>query len=195
MLDTATTERVKAAAATGPGYPGPVLALDLATVTGAAIYGADGRVVLSKHEFREIKGAHPGDRWHRFTTWLTREDNRAGGFAAVFYESTDFLVSIPDKQGNPRGPSIQNARVKFGFEAHLLRWCRVMRGVPVEGLAPSTCRKAFCKTGRAKKDDVIEECRRRGYEPPDDNAADAMAVLAAGLATFALDVPMGPGAF
>ncbi len=178
-----------------PGYPGPVLALDLATKTGVAIWHADGRVSISTQAFRDLKGGHPGDRWHRFATWLTRTDEREGGFAGVFYEATDFLVSNKDGDGNSIGPSIQNVRIKFGFEAHLLRWCRVMRGIPVESFAPSTCRKAFVGSGRAKKLDVIAECRRRGYEPPDDNAADALAVLAAGLSKYALDIPQGPGVF
>lgn len=51
------------------------------------------------------------------------------------------------------------------------------RGLRTFEVASSTVRKHFCGHGNADKDVVTAECRRRGWEPVDHNAADALALL------------------
>ena len=71
---------------------------------------------------------------------------------------------------------IRKARRAFGLAAivQMVAWRRECAFVE---LAAPTVRKAFCGTGRAEKHQVIAECKRRGWAPTDDNAADAIALL------------------
>lgn len=51
------------------------------------------------------------------------------------------------------------------------------RGASVWHVEIASVKKSFAGHGRASKDDVVFVCRRRGWTPPDDNSADALAVL------------------
>lgn len=53
--------------------------------------------------------------------------------------------------------------------------CRL--DIPVSKASSSTARKFFCGDGRAKKPEVLAECRRRGWEPDDHDQADALCLL------------------
>lgn len=50
-------------------------------------------------------------------------------------------------------------------------------GIITDGWAPASIKKHFCGNGRAQKADVEAACRSRGWCFPDNNAADALAVL------------------
>ena len=49
--------------------------------------------------------------------------------------------------------------------------------VPYTGYPVGTIKKYWTGKGNAKKGDMILEAQKRGYNPPDDNAADALAIL------------------
>ncbi len=53
--------------------------------------------------------------------------------------------------------------------------------VPAWALEISSIKKHFAGHGYASKDDVIFVCRRRGWDPADDNVADALAILDFGI--------------
>lgn len=43
------------------------------------------------------------------------------------------------------------------------------------GYSPMTVKKIFTGSGKASKEDIIKECKDRGFNPVDDNHADAIA--------------------
>ncbi len=60
--------------------------------------------------------------------------------------------------------------------ATLTAWCEE-RSIPYEGVPVGTIKKSWTGNGAAKKDAMIAEARKRGYEVIDDNEADALAIL------------------
>lgn len=75
-----------------------------------------------------------------------------------------------------RQSSINAGRLLIGL-ASVAELIAERRGLRVYEVAVSTVRKHFCGDGRATKDDVMAECRRRAWEPVDHNAGDALAAL------------------
>jgi Holliday junction resolvasome RuvABC endonuclease subunit len=68
------------------------------------------------------------------------------------------------------------AHVHGGLLATLTSWCEE-HGVPYSGVPVGTWKRHACGKGNASKDDVIAAMRARGFEPADDNEADAIAIL------------------
>ncbi len=163
LLITSTEERARP----WPGA-GAVLALDLGNNTGWAIKRLDGRVASHMADFTPEKGDNGGYRYLRFRRWLTDTKNKVGGVEAIYYERIDFISTV------------ENARVKFGFEATLTAWCEHYR-IPYEGIPPGTIKKGITCDGNAKKPEVMAALEGLGYRPVDHNAADALALLLLGL--------------
>lgn len=166
---------------------GAVLALDIANKTGWAMHRAAGRMGSGVADFTPEKGEVDAKRWHRFYNWLDSLNDRAEGLEAVYFEEINFI-----------GTSVQNARIKFGFEAILLLWC-AFNNVPYEGVPVGTIKKFITGSGDApktKKDmerrnkkakrqymgiTVEEGLTARGFKFKDHNQADAVALLLLGL--------------
>jgi Holliday junction resolvasome RuvABC endonuclease subunit len=68
------------------------------------------------------------------------------------------------------------SHVYGGLLATLTAWCEE-HGIPYSGAPVGTWKRHACGKGNASKDDVIAAMRARGFEPVDDNEADALAVL------------------
>ena len=49
--------------------------------------------------------------------------------------------------------------------------------IPYRGVPVGTWKRQACGKGNASKDEVIAAMRLRGFEPADDNEADAIAIL------------------
>jgi Holliday junction resolvasome RuvABC endonuclease subunit len=60
--------------------------------------------------------------------------------------------------------------------ATLTSWCE-HRGIAYQGVPVGTIKKFIAGKGNADKQAVIQAVRARGYEPADDNEADAIAIL------------------
>ena len=60
--------------------------------------------------------------------------------------------------------------------ATLTAWAE-LRGVPYQGVPVGTWKRSVCGKGNARKQDIIDAVRARGFRPTDDNEADALAVL------------------
>jgi len=60
--------------------------------------------------------------------------------------------------------------------------------VPYEGIPVGTIKRHVAGKGNASKDEVIAAVRALGFEPEDDNEADALALLA-----WALEHRLGGG--
>jgi Holliday junction resolvasome RuvABC endonuclease subunit len=63
-----------------------------------------------------------------------------------------------------------------GFLATLSAWCE-QQSIPYSGVPVGTWKRYACGKGNASKDEVIAAMRERGFEPDDDNEADAIAIL------------------
>lgn len=67
----------------------------------------------------------------------------------------------------------------IGLTANVLSWAE-RKGIPVDIYPPQTVAKHFIGSGRMKRAEkkaaILAECRARGWEPGDDNQADAAAV-------------------
>ena len=81
----------------------------------------------------------------------------------------------------PLPPAAQSqahtARMQLGLAAVVELWCYGRDILVTEAAAP-TVRAKVLGNGRAKKADVIAWCIARGWQPGDDNQADALALLA-----------------
>ena len=68
------------------------------------------------------------------------------------------------------------AHVHGGLLATLTAWCE-QHSLPYQGVPVGTWKKHACGKGNASKGEIIAAMRERGFEPADDNEADAIAIL------------------
>jgi len=141
-----------------------ILALDLGTTTGWALRGSDGIITTGTISFRPGRFDGGGMRYLRFTKWLAEMERLAGKIAAIWFEEVR------------RHAGTDAAHVYGGFMATLTAWAE-LRGVPYEGVPVGTIKRHATGKGNANKDAMIEAARARGFNPADDNEADAIAIL------------------
>lgn len=144
---------------------GVVLALDLATVTGWCV-GAPG--ARPAYGSIRLDGRERAARYGALLDWL--DD------AAKIYRFQRVLFEAPMVTGDFRGRDA--ALLALGLAAHLEFWCWD-EGVRCADVHSGTARKAVLGKGGGwgpggAKPVVIEWCRRQGFRPQDDNAADAI---------------------
>jgi hypothetical protein len=87
-----------------------------------------------------------------------------GGVDAVYYEA------VRRHLGTDAG------HVYGGLLATLTSWCE-QHSLPYQGVPVGTWKRYACGKGNADKQAVIAAMRERGFEPVDDNEADAIAIL------------------
>lgn len=164
------------------------LALDLGTDTGYAVLRADGRIESGTERFKPGANEGPGMRFVKFKRWLLEVKQANPELARIFFER---VVAVGPNQAYA-------AQVYGGFLA-----CVGMFGehhsIKYEGIAVGTIKKQFAGSGRALKQDVIDQCRSMGFKPEGHNEADAIALLhvATGrcaLLTMSGATPKGPRA-
>jgi Holliday junction resolvasome RuvABC endonuclease subunit len=141
-----------------------LLALDLATTTGYAIRTRDGTIASGTVSFRPSRYDGGGMRYLRFRAWLDNLANEAGAIHAVHYEEIR------------RHLSTDAAHVHGGLLATLTAWCE-QRGIAYQGVPVGTIKRHVTGKGNADKAAVIAAIRARGFNPADDNEADAIAIL------------------
>ena len=141
-----------------------ILALDLGTTTGWALRAPDGLITSGTVSFRPSRYDGGGMRYLRFTNWLTELDRLSGPIAAIWYEEVR------------RHAGTDASHIYGGLMATLTAWGE-LRGVPYEGVPIGTWKRSVCGKGNARKQDVIDTMRARGFRPADDNEADALAIL------------------
>ncbi|PQO23104.1 hypothetical protein C2I36_09550 [Rhodobacteraceae bacterium WD3A24] len=151
---------------------GAMLALDLGTTTGWAIRAPDGLITTGTTSFRPSRFDGGGMRYLRFTNWLTEIESLSGPIGAIWFEEVRRHVAT------------DAAHVYGGLMATLTAWAE-MRGVPYEGVPVGTIKRHATGKGNAPKAAMIEAARSRGFDPADDNEADAIAVLLWALETKA----------
>ena len=141
-----------------------ILALDLGTRTGWAMRTMSGQVVSGTHDFRPHRFEGGGMRYLRFTEWLTELAAHAHGIQRVVFEEVR------------RHAGTDAAHVYGGFLATLAAWCEEHE-IPYEGVPVGTIKRHVTGKGNASKQQVIAAIRSRGFNPADDNEADALAIL------------------
>ena len=158
-----------AAALPAPVAPrGPVitsiLALDLGSTTGWALRTARFRILHGTAEFRPSRYEGGGMRYLRFGKWLDQTLEVTGGIDVIHYEEVR------------RHAGTDASHVYGGLLATLTSWCEA-HGIPYQGVPVGTWKKYACGKGNASKHDVIAAMRELGFDPSDDNEADALAIL------------------
>ena len=103
-------------------------------------------------------------RYLRFGKWLDQTLDITGGIDAVYFEEVRRHIGT------------DAAHVFGGLLATLTAWCE-QHSLPYQGVPIGTWKRHACGKGNANKDEVIAAMRARGFEPVDDNEADAIAIL------------------
>ena len=145
------------------------LCLDLGTTTGWALveWQSHGLVVTKAHimsgtiSFKPQRFEGGGMRYLRFKNWLDEVNKQ--GFDTVFYEEVR------------RHSAVDAAHVYGGLMATLTSWCEKAK-LPYSGVPVGTIKKHFTGKGNAGKPLMMATARARGYDPCDDNEADALAI-------------------
>ena len=141
-----------------------VLAIDLGTITGWAIRNDRCRILHGTAEFRPTRFEGGGMRYLRFGKWLDQTLEVTGGIDAVYFEEVRRHIGT------------DASHVYGGLLATLTAWCED-RSIPYGGVPVGTWKRHSCGKGNASKDEVIAAMRERGFDPADDNEADAIAIL------------------
>jgi Holliday junction resolvasome RuvABC endonuclease subunit len=141
-----------------------LLALDLATTTGFALRTAEGAIHSGTVSFRPSRYDGGGIRYLRFGAWLESLIENAGGIDVVHHEEVR------------RHLSTDAAHVHGGLLATLTAWCE-RRRIPYQGVPVGTIKRHITGRGNAGKEEVIAAVRALGFNPADDNEADALAIL------------------
>lgn len=139
-----------------------ILALDLATQTGWA-YKANGLISSGSAGFQLKKGEVPGKRFHKFRTWL-RDQIESIKPERIVYEEV------------MRWSSGAAAKCYCGLLAILQCECEA-KEISCEGVGVGTIKKSATKNGSAKKEEMVKAAKDLGYNPIDDNEADAIHLL------------------
>ena len=141
-----------------------ILALDLGQRTGWAVRSRDGAIASGTHEFRPGRFEGGGMIWLRFRAWLQEIDETAGGIGVVVFEEVR------------RHLGTSAAHAFGGYLAHLTAWAEANK-IPYQGVPVGTIKRHIAGKGNADKQAVIDAVRRLGFNPADDNEADALALL------------------
>ena len=139
-----------------------ILALDLATTTGWATNALNR--VSGTIEFALKRGESPGMRFLRCRAWLNE-----------FHELTNARLDILCyEQAHHRGGAATACCVGLVTVAQSFA---AENGIELMPVHTATLKKFATGSGRANKQDMIEAARTRGWQPVDDNEADAQLLL------------------
>lgn len=137
-----------------------ILTVDIGTTLGWALL-AEGRVVSGRYDMTPKKGENPGVRFVRFKREFL---SNFRAVREVYFEEVR------------RHEGTHAAHIYGGFWAHLLAWCEE-NSIPYRGVEVAAIKKHVTGKGNANKMAMIDAMRKRGYDPVDDNEADALAIL------------------
>ncbi|MDN2579007.1 hypothetical protein [Aquibium sp. ELW1220] len=141
-----------------------ILSLDLGTRTGWALLGRDGMVTSGTVDFKNNRWQGGGMRFLRFRAWLDEVHSLAGGFDQLIYEQVC------------RHAGTDASHLYGGWLAIVAVWCE-HHGIAYQGVPIGTIKRFIAGKGNADKAAVIAAVRDRGFQPADDNEADAIAIL------------------
>lgn len=139
-----------------------ILTLDLGTKTGWALQSDNGNITSGTVDFstKRIDGA--GMRFLKFRKWLT--EMKQSDLSEVYFEEVR------------RHAGTQAAQVYGGFMATLTSWCE-HHEIPYESVPVGVIKKHATGKGNASKEIMIKAAQEKGFDPEDDNQADAIHIL------------------
>ena len=140
------------------------LCLDLGTTTGWALISQDGMITSGRIHLKQDRWQGGGMRYLRFKSWLSEIHQHAGAIDQVYFEEVR------------RHLGTDAAHVYGGFMAMLTAWCEHQQ-IPYEGIPVGTIKRFITGKGNANKRAVIDAVKNLGFQPADDNEADALALL------------------
>ncbi len=142
-----------------------ILALDLGTTTGWAVNCKDsGRISSGVAYFKPQRFEGGGMRYLRFTKWLREMDLLLDGIDCIYFEEVR------------RHLGVDAAHTYGGLLSHLTAWCEEEK-IPYLGIPVGTIKKHITSKGNAGKSEIMNEIKKLGFNPVDDNEADALALL------------------
>ena len=141
-----------------------ILTLDLGTKTGWAMLGSDKTITSGTQSFKPNRFEGGGMRFLRFKQWLNEVKVLSGGIEAVYFEEVRRHIGT------------DAAHAYGGFWSHLAAFCE-QHEIPYEGVPVGTIKKHVTGKGNANKQAVIDAVCKLGYQPKDDNEADALALM------------------
>lgn len=136
-----------------------VLAIDPASLLGWA-ERHDGRIRSGVEKFHDPHFDGAGARFLRFRHWLESRPRPD----AIFYEA------VMAHNGTL-------AAHCYGGFASVIQSFGEVNKIPYLGISVGTIKKSWTGKGVATKQEMIETARLRGFDPKDDNEADALAIL------------------
>lgn len=146
-----------------------VAALDLATKTGVAVGPLGGRPELWTLDLKSKGEA----KLH-----ATRLMQIQGLTHNLIAERGVGLIAI-EKPFVASHNNWATTLLTIGLTANVLSWA-ARKGIPVEIFSAQTVAQHFVGSGKMKRDEkkaaILAACRTRGWEPTDDNQADAAAL-------------------
>lgn len=151
-------------------YRTGIYALDQNSWTGFAIERIGAAPLIGSKLFPRANPRQTGPQGLAFQQWLRKE--------LEFYRPERLIYETPLPP--MRQSQTTTATVTMGFAYVIEIVCCALK-IPVVSVSQGTWCKAFTGSGKRDSDTkgrVLNECARRGFEPPDDNASDAMGILA-----------------
>lgn len=139
-----------------------ILALDLGTQTGWAL-SQSFETISGSVSFSTNRLAGYGVRFLNFHNWLSEMLEKYAIDLVVFEDVRNHI-------------GVYAARVYGGFLAQLTAICEDL-GLDYQGYGVKTIKKFIAGNGSANKQMVIEAVQNQGFNPIDDNEADAIALL------------------
>lgn len=140
-----------------------ILALDLGTTTGWALH-QNNQVHSGSQSFKPLRFDGGGMRYLRFQRWLNELNQGEQPIGMVVFEEVR------------RHLSTDSAHAYGGFMATLTSWCEAQK-IAYQGVPVGTIKKHATGKGNASKEEMIAAARAKGFNPTDDNQADALALL------------------
>lgn len=140
-----------------------LLALDLGTTMGFAVQ-SEGAIVSGSNDYKPRRHESANMRFLTFQRWLA-DMHKKVGITEVVYEEVH------------RHRGVAAAHIYGGFLAVLAAFCEE-RCIPYEGVTVQAIKKFATGKGNADKDAVMAAVKEKwGFNPKDDNEADALALL------------------
>lgn len=149
-----------------------ILALDLATETGWAII-ADGQKQSGVVTFDVKRGESRGARYLRLNGWLKKKMVEIDHIDVIYHEQAHHRGGAPTE-------------IATGFITHVQTFC-AEHNIELLNVHTGTLKKFATGKGNASKAEMIEAAKARGWEPADDNEADAALLLEYALDEIAIN--------
>ena len=139
-----------------------ILALDLGTDYGFAIYKDDGKFISGTKKLRTYKEKF-GARFHEFRKWLLDIISKHS-IDSVYFER------VYGHKGVEAGHC-------YGGFMYTLASVSYQQNIPCISFSVQAIKKFMTGKGNATKDEMIAAAREKGFNPETDDEADAISVM------------------